>query len=108
MVEALTARKAILFAKEINVFRVVVEGDSLQVIKAVNSSKLSTTPHGHIIDEIRLLSSSLSCCNFVYVQHEGNKLAHALTRRAIVSANTNVWMEDLPRDLDDVLLFDLA
>lgn len=38
----------------------------------------------------------------------GNKLAHGLARRAVLSANTNVWLEDLPRDLDDVLLFDLA
>ncbi|XP_050289981.1 uncharacterized protein LOC126728155 [Quercus robur] len=80
MVEAQATRRVVLFAKEINVFRVVVEGDSLQVIKVVNSSKRSKTPYGHIIDETRLLSSSLSCCNFVHVQREGNKLAHALTR----------------------------
>ena len=97
-----------MFSKEINVFRVVVEGDSLQVIKAVNSSKLSKTPDGHIIDEIRLLSSSLSCCNLVHVHSEGNKLVHALAHRAVVSADIDVWMEDLPRDLDDVLLFDLT
>ena len=108
MVEALATRRAILFAKEISVFRVVVEGNSLQVIKAVNSSKRSKTPYGHIIDETRLLSSSLSCCNFVHVQREGNKLANALARRAVVYADTDVWMEDLPCDLDDVLLFDLA
>ena len=108
MVEALAARRAVLFAKEISVFGVVVEGDSLQVIKAVNSSKRSKTTYGHIIDETRLLSSSLSCCNFVHVQREGNKLAHALARQAAVSADTDVWMEDLPHDLYDVLLFDLA
>ncbi|KAL0005365.1 hypothetical protein SO802_012926 [Lithocarpus litseifolius] len=78
MVEALAARRAVMFAKEISVFRVVVEGDSLQVIKAVNNSKLSMSSYGHIIDETRLLSTSFSCCNFVHVQREGNKLAHAL------------------------------
>ncbi|XP_050290614.1 uncharacterized protein LOC126728906 [Quercus robur] len=102
MVEALVACRAVFFAKEISVFRVVVEGDSLQVIKAVNSLKRSKTPYGHIIDETRLLSSSLSCYNFVHVQREGNKLAHALARRAVVSIDTDVWMEDLSRDLDDV------
>ncbi|KAL0001329.1 hypothetical protein SO802_015110 [Lithocarpus litseifolius] len=108
MVEDLAARRAVMFAKEISVFRVVVEGDSLQVIKAVNNSKLSMSSYGHIIDETRLLSTSFSCCNFVHVQREGNKLAHALARRAVLSADFDVWMEDLPRDLDDVFLFDLA
>ena len=36
------------------------------------------------------------------------KLAHVLARQAVVFADTDVWMEDLPRDLDDVLLFDFS
>ncbi|KAL0001451.1 hypothetical protein SO802_015232 [Lithocarpus litseifolius] len=67
MVEALTTRRAVMFAKEISVFRVVVEGDSLQVIKVVNNSKLSKASYGHIIDETRLLSTSFSCYKFVHV-----------------------------------------
>ena len=85
-----------------------MEGDSLHVIKAVNTSKLSKASYGHIIDEIRLMLSSISYCNFVHVQCEGNKLAHALPCQVVVSADIDVWLEDLPRDLDDVLLFDLA
>ena len=33
---------------------------------------------------------------------EGNKLAYALIRRAILSANTNVCLEYIPLDLEDV------
>ncbi|KAK9983282.1 hypothetical protein SO802_032807 [Lithocarpus litseifolius] len=65
MVEALAARRAVMFAREISVFG-------------------------------------------LWWRHEGNKLAHALARRAVLSADFDVWMEDLPRDLDDVFLFDLA
>ena len=108
MVEALAARRAVLFAREIFILQAMVEGDSLQVIKAINTSKPHKAPSGHIIDEIKLLSSFLSCCNFVHVKRGGNKLAHALAHQAILSANTDVWLEDLPRDLDDVLLFDLT
>ena len=35
-------------------------------------------------------------------------LAHALACQAVVSVDTDVWLEDLSHDLDDVLLFDLA
>ncbi|XP_065623665.1 uncharacterized protein LOC136065005 [Quercus suber] len=107
MVEVLAASQAISFVREISILRVVVEGNSLQVIKAINNTKSSKTSYGHIIDEIKLLSSSLPCCSFVHVRHEGNKLAHVLVRRAILFADIDVWLEDLPRDLDDVFQFDL-
>ena len=58
----------------------MVEGDSLQVIKVINTSKSSKAPYGHIIDEIKLFSSSISCCNFIHVKRRGNKLAHTLAR----------------------------
>uniref|UniRef100_A0A7N2LAT9 RNase H type-1 domain-containing protein n=1 Tax=Quercus lobata TaxID=97700 RepID=A0A7N2LAT9_QUELO len=30
------------------------------------------------------------------------RLAHSLARRAVLAADTNVWLEELPQDLDDV------
>lgn len=85
----------------------MIKGDSLQVIKAINNTKPSKTSYGHVIDEIKLLYFSLTCCSFVHVRCEGNKLAHALVRRAVSFADTDVWLDDLPRDLDNVFQFDL-
>ena len=73
--EALATCRAINFAKGISILRVVVEGDTQQVIKATNSSKPSKTSYGHIIEEIKLLSSSLTWCSFVHVKRVGNKLS---------------------------------
>ena len=30
-------------------------------------------------------------------------LAHVLARRTVLSANTEVWIEELPQDLEDVV-----
>ena len=59
-------------------------------------------------DECRRVSASLRFCKFQHVRREGNRLAHALARRAILSANTDVWVESLPSDLDDVFQLDLT
>ena len=72
MVEALATSRAINFTKEITILRVVIKGDSLQVIKAINNTKPSKTSYGHVIDEIKLLSSTLTSCSFVHVRCEGN------------------------------------
>ena len=39
---------------------------------------------------------------FQDVRKEGNKFAHALVRRAVSSTDTNVWVEELPSDLDNI------
>ncbi|XP_050254643.1 uncharacterized protein LOC126700507 [Quercus robur] len=100
--EALAARRAICFAQELNLHNVVIEGDSLKIIQAITDTRLVQTLYGHVIDEIRLISSSF-ICNFLHVNQKSNKLAHALARRAILSADTDVWIEELPRDLEDVV-----
>ena len=41
------------------------------------------------------------------VLREGNVLAHSLARRAVLTADTDVWVEELPSDLDDVFQNDL-
>ena len=57
MVEALATSQAISFVREIIILRVVMEGGSLQVIKAINNTKPSKASFRHIIDEIKPLSS---------------------------------------------------
>ena len=89
VVEALAARRAICFAQELSLHNVVIEGDSLKVIEAIIDTRPVQTLYGHIIDEIRLLSSSF-ICNFLHVNRKGNKLAHALTRRVVLSADIDV------------------
>ena len=83
-----------------------VKGDSLRVIQALGAAKPSRTLFGNIITDIHRLVSHFNC-SFYYVKREGNKLAHALIRRAIVSVDLDVWLEDLSRDLEDVFQFDL-
>ena len=80
----------------------VIEGDSLQVIQAIIDTRPVQTLYGHIIDEIKLLSSIFTC-SFLYVNRKGNMLAHVLARRTVLSANTEVWIEELPQDLEDVV-----
>ena len=105
LVEALAMSRAVSFAKELSIHQMVIEGDSLRVIQAINGTRPVRTMYGHVIDDIRFLSSSISC-SFLHVKRKVNRLAHALARQAVSSADTDVWLEDLPPDLDDVFQFD--
>ena len=102
VVEALAACRAMRFAQELILHHVVIEGDSLRVIQAIIDTRPVQTFYGHIIDEIKLLSS-LFTCSFLHVNRKGNMLAHALARRVVLSVDTEVWIEELPQDLEDVI-----
>ena len=106
MVEALAASRAVVFAKELCLQSMVVEGDSLWVIQALIDARPSRTMFGHVIADIHSLASNVDC-SFCHVKRGGNKLAHALARRAVASADYDVWLEELSRDLEDIFQFDL-
>ena len=46
-------------------------------------------------------------CSFNHVKRGGYELAHTFARRAVLVADTDVWLEDVPLDLDDVFQYDL-
>ena len=102
MAEALVARRAVEFARELSLFDVILEGDCLWVVQALNASGSCNTLYGHIVNETRRLGGVLRHCSFQHVHRDGNKLAHCLARRAVSFADTDVWVEDLLGDLDDV------
>nr|XP_023916941.1 uncharacterized protein LOC112028476 [Quercus suber] len=108
MVEALDARQALIFAQEISIFKAEVEGDSLNVIQALNNPKPNRTLMGHIISDIQCLGAAMQKCDFMHTRRGGNMLAHSLAQRAVLAADTDVWLEELPQDLVDIFQFDLS
>ena len=107
MAKALAARRAVRFATELCVFQMIIEGDFSRVISALKGFGHCRTLFGHIIDESKRIGGTLRSCLFQHVQREGNKLAHCLAKKAVLSADINVWVESLLEDVEDVFHSDL-
>lgn len=86
---------------------VLVEGDCLKVVQALKAKEHCNTLYETVIEDARSQGVSLQFCQFQHVRREGNKLAHALAKRVVLSADFDVSIEELPCDLEDVFLFDL-
>ena len=106
-VEVMAGRRALLFAKELGFERVLVEGDSEGVIKAIKEKSLLSSGWGHLLKDIHALSLSFSCISFLHVKRLGNRVAHSLARRSFCNPLL-VWMEELPPDSVDVYNQDLG
>ena len=70
-----------LFAKELSLFRVIIEDDCIRVIDALKGSGRSGTLYGQVIDETKRLGGMLRSCLFQHVRREGNRLAHSLAKK---------------------------
>ena len=59
-VEMLACRRAVTFAIEVGIQDITFEGDSLTMIRAINSGGASEAPYGNLIDDILVYVSSFS------------------------------------------------
>ena len=57
---------------------------------------------GHLITDIHYLASCFSKIQYSHVRSHCNTVAHSLTRRAISLSQMQVWMEDVPPNINHV------
>ena len=108
MVEALAARKAVEFALELGLTKVIIEGDSKVICRELQDPNLSLALHGHILPDVKCLSNALQFVRYSHVYRQRNNVAHALARRALSEPNLTIWMEDVPPDIHHIVEADLA
>lgn len=106
-VEALAARKALELALDCDLDRVILEGDCEILMKTLQIDFKSLTQFGKIVEDIRVYASMFRYVSFLQVCRNCNSVAHSLARRAILSPQYLVWMEDVPPDVEFVFQADL-
>ena len=102
MVEVLATRSAIGFAQELSLNQVIFEGDLETIIRALSKGGFESSSIGHIIRDIKLLSSAFQNFSFCHTRRQGNRVAYRLARSACKFSHFHVWMEDLPPDIVSV------
>ncbi|XP_030923046.1 uncharacterized protein LOC115949925 [Quercus lobata] len=107
-VEALAARRAMEFALDLGITRVIMERDSEVICKELKDPNPSLALHGHILQDIKFLSSTFQFIGSSHARCQGNNVAHAFARRAVREANLTVWMKDVPPDIHHIVQADLA
>ncbi|XP_075663011.1 uncharacterized protein LOC142632511 [Castanea sativa] len=107
MVDVLAARSALCFAKDLGFTKLVVEGDSKIAIQALTNDSLSSSCFGHIIKDIKRLSSTLESVIFSHTRRQGNEVAHGMARMACNFSLFQSWMEDVPSGVKAVYLSEI-
>ena len=105
--EALACRKAVEFATEIGLQRVIFEGDSAMVINGLNQGSAGLSTYGLVIEDILCQAMVFQSSVFNHACHSCNWVADALAKKVKGSQGTQVWLNDPPKDIASFLLFDV-
>ena len=81
-VEAMAAATALVLANDIGVRRVILEGDSLAVIKVLREGEQPLSPTSLLLENVRMLSQSFETVLYSHSKREGNLVVHSLARYA--------------------------
>ncbi|XP_012844333.1 PREDICTED: uncharacterized protein LOC105964354 [Erythranthe guttata] len=79
--EAHAALKAINIAKTQGWTSIILEGDCLQVIEALNSSDPLLSSFGAFLEEVLSIAKNFVRCNFQFIKRSGNQLAHDIATK---------------------------
>ena len=106
--EAKATEMGLQFAKDIGVRDIILEGDSLNVYRALLG--LSAPPPS--VDAV-ILGVQNACLEFCYVEfshirREGNRPAHLLAKYAKGIDDYYTWIEESPCFLEHALIHDVA
>ena len=85
-----------MFARELGLSQVVLEGDSSIVMSALNSSNPRLAPFGLLVQDTLNVTTGFSKLSYSHTKREGNSVAHNLAQLAANIPNCVIWMEDVP------------
>ena len=94
------------FSREVGFSRVIIEGDCLNVMRALFVSTENSSLLGHIYEDIKFNLRGMQVLSINWVKRGGNMVAHTLAKHARNLINDVFWIEDNPPPAEDVLYYD--
>ncbi|KAA3475505.1 reverse transcriptase [Gossypium australe] len=91
--EAIACRRATQLALEINNGKVIIEGDSLSIIKKCNTNVIDKSQVGSFIHDIQELKNRVPHVRFEFVPRSANTLAHILATETL-RRKESVYLEN--------------
>ncbi|KAM6584020.1 hypothetical protein CsatB_011022 [Cannabis sativa] len=106
VIEALGIKEALSWIKGKNWENVVLESDSLLSVQAIRSNQKMSSTFGIVIEDCRLLFSSLNNVKIRFVKRSANRVAHAIARQSRFIPGGCILEQDIWPNLRDILLFE--
>ncbi|XP_035551702.1 uncharacterized protein LOC118349877 [Juglans regia] len=101
--EAVAARRASSFCAELGLQHIILEGDSLSVVKAIQHKEDSWSDTRLVIRDIKIMLSKTRSWSVLHVHREVNVIAHHLAKFALSCQEDCILIEDYPPCIQHLL-----
>lgn len=106
--EAMGALDALRLVRQLGYSRVIIEGDSGNIISAIEFGGYDLSSIGNIIIEAHSIAIGLPGVMFSWVRREGNCVAYLLARRSRVIRSSTVWFNVASSFTEDAIARDVV
>ncbi|XP_041017915.1 uncharacterized protein LOC121260135 [Juglans microcarpa x Juglans regia] len=96
LAESFGALKIVQFGLKLGLTKVIIEGDSLQVINSLRRDKEGCNSATMFVCEAKQLLENFAKWEVSHVRRNGNSIAHLLAKDALSNYDHIVTLEDLP------------
>ncbi|KAF5462683.1 hypothetical protein F2P56_018670 [Juglans regia] len=96
LAEAIGALEATRLCHHLGLTNIILEGDALQVIQAINSRSENWSSTGMIMEDVKGQLSTFESWSAIHIRREGNKAAHELARNALVTSTSSLDVDCIP------------
>ncbi|XVF53923.1 hypothetical protein PTKIN_Ptkin05aG0139100 [Pterospermum kingtungense] len=86
---------------------IILEGDSLSVIKGITSREEDLSLSGNIIEVAKCKRARFQKCQIAHTGRDTNEAAHVLAKRGVNSDRTEIWVEECPPCIQTIVRFDI-
>ncbi|XP_075649857.1 uncharacterized protein LOC142620362 [Castanea sativa] len=106
--ESMAIEAGLLFAKDIGIQDIMVESDSLILVKALNGTFVPPSAVSIVVQGILDHSLSFYRVEFSHVKRQGNRPTHVLAKHALSIVDFIAWIEEVPCFLEQTLIHDVT
>ncbi|XP_042939391.1 uncharacterized protein LOC122274416 [Carya illinoinensis] len=102
--EAVAALKATILCAELGLTHIVLEGDALSVVQAVQNEEENWSAFGMVVRDVKSMLSKVWVWSIHHTPRELNVIAHILTKYALTcSEDCCILLEDYPPYIQHLL-----
>ena len=107
-VEATMALYAAEFCREERCQDMVLEGDSLSVVKAITLREPTCHSYGQVIDSIKMVLRSRRTWRISHTKWGANGAVHGLAKGATRCYSDKIWLEETPPCISHIVSLELS
>lgn len=107
-IESLAAALALSLATDLGFQRIILKGDSLEVIHALRENTRSLTPSGLLLEDVGRFSQNFDILLYSHTKRDGNAVVYSRVKYALSIPDFSAWMKDVPPHIYSTVQADLA